>query len=58
VKVQFGSFEPEENGGSASLEEGVFRPANVNEHGEILYRVKVNLDSCMLYACPIGDRSR
>lgn len=57
MKVEVGSFDPEVNSESASLEEGVYRPANVNEHGETLYRIKVNPDAGMFYACPIGDRS-
>ena len=59
MKVRIGSFGPEVNGESASLEAsiGSNRPANVNEHGETLYRIKVNLDASMFYACPIGDRT-
>jgi len=57
--VEVGSFDPEVNIESASLEAsmGSKRPANVNEHGETLYRIKVNLDASMFYACPIGDRT-
>lgn len=56
--MQIGSFGPEVNGESASLEvkEGRKRPANVNEHGEMLYRVKPNPDARMLYICPLRDR--
>jgi hypothetical protein len=58
MKVQFGSFGPEVNSESASLEafSGQKRPANVNEHGEMLYRVKPNPDARMLYYCPASDR--
>ena len=58
--MEVGSFDPEVNIKSASLEVGMGskRPANVNEHGETLYRIKVNPDAGMFYACPIGDRSR
>ena len=58
MKEQIGSFGPEVNGESASLEaySGQKRPANVNEHGEVLYRVKPNPDARMLYYCPVGDR--
>ena len=57
LKVEVGTFDPEVNSEAVSLEEGVYRPANVNEHGETLYRIKVNLDASMFYACPIGDRT-
>ena len=58
MKEQIGSFGPEVNGESASLEaySGQKRPANVNEHGEVLYRVKPNPDARMMYFCPAGDR--
>ena len=58
MKEQFGSFGPEVNGESASLEaySGQIRPANVNEHGEMLYRVKPNPDARMMYFCPASDR--
>ena len=55
--MEVGTFDPEVNNESVSLDEGVYRPANVNEHGETLYRIKVNPDACMFYACPVGDRS-
>ena len=57
--MEVGSFDPEVNIESASLEAsiGSKRPANVNEHGETLYRIKVNPDARMFYACPVGDRS-
>ena len=35
---------------------GEKRPANVNEHGEVLYRVKPNPDARMMYFCPLSDR--
>ena len=58
MRLQIGSFGPEVNGEPASLEvfSGQERPANVNEHGEMLYRVKPNPDARMLYYCPVGDR--
>jgi hypothetical protein len=58
MKVRIGSFGPEVNSESASLEAylGGKRPANVNEHGEMLYRVKPNPDARMLYFCPLSDR--
>ena len=57
--MEVGSFDPEINMESASsgASMGSNRPANVNEHGETLYRIKVNPDACMFYACPVGDRS-
>ena len=56
--MEVGSFDPEVNIESASLEAsmGSKRPANVNEHGEMLYRVKPNPDARMLYYCPVSDR--
>jgi hypothetical protein len=58
MKAQIGSFGPEVNCESASVEanSGQKRPANVNEHGEMLYRVKPNPDARMLYYCPVSDR--
>lgn len=58
MKVRVGSFDPEVNGESASLEAnaGKKRSANVNEYGEMLFRVKLNLDASMLYICPLADR--
>ncbi len=58
MKAQIGSFGPEVNSESASLEAymGEKRPANVNEHGEVLYRVKPNPDARMMYFCPLSDR--
>ncbi len=55
--MEVGTFDPEVNSELVSLDEGVYRPANVNEHGETLYRIKVNPDAGMFYAGPIGDRS-
>ena len=57
LKLEVGTIDSEVNSESASLMEGAYRPANVNEHGETLYRIKVNPDACMFYACPVGDRS-
>lgn len=59
MKVQIGLFGPEVDRESASLEvkEGRKRSANVNEHGEMLYRVKPNPDARMLYICLLCDHS-
>ena len=57
--MQIGLFGPEVDRESASLEvkEGRKRSANVNEHGEMLYRVKPNPDARMLYICLLCDHS-
>jgi hypothetical protein len=41
---------------SQLVNESATRPSNVNEDGEILYRVKVHPASSMLYICPVGVR--